>query len=78
MDHPLSRAETVTVLKLEAEQSKMRSIILSLTATLWKVEGKESNLMQQLESRMNDEFEVTLLMMLMVVVYVIIVGFVLC
>jgi len=78
VDHPLSRAETVTVLKLEAEQSKMRSIILSLTATLWKVEGKESNLMQQLESRMNDEFEVTLLMMLMVVVYVIIVGFVLC
>lgn len=77
MDHPLTLAEKVTVLKLEAEQRKMRSIILSLKATLCNAEGKESNLMQQLESRMNDEFEAILFMMIMVVMYVIIAALVL-
>ena len=78
VDHPITRAEKVSVLKLPAEQRKLRSTILSITTTQRNVNTKESMLMQQLESGMNDEIHAVLFMMIMLVMYVIMVGIVLC
>ena len=67
VDHLLTGVEKVTVLKLEAEQMKLRLTILSLTATLRNAQGKESKLMQQLESGINDEIEAILFITIMMV-----------
>jgi len=67
VDHLLTGVKNIIVLKLEAEQRKLKLTILSLTATLRNAQGKESKMTQQLESGINDEIEAILFMMIMMV-----------
>ncbi|KAJ8429362.1 LOW QUALITY PROTEIN: hypothetical protein Cgig2_033194 [Carnegiea gigantea] len=78
LDHPITWVKKVSVLKLEAKQRKLKPTIPSVTATLCNVHGKESKLTQQLESGIKDETYATLFMMIMLVMYVIMMGIVMC
>lgn len=75
VDHPVTRAEKISVLMLEAEQRKLRARILSLTATLRNANRGGSNLMRhQLHYPIHHEVQAFLFMMVLILMHLLMVG----
>uniref|UniRef100_A0A7C9AP28 Uncharacterized protein n=1 Tax=Opuntia streptacantha TaxID=393608 RepID=A0A7C9AP28_OPUST len=69
MDQPLSRAEKVTVKKLEAENRRLRSSLLSISATMRKVTNNHGDRQECITCRLDAEACKFMLFIIIVAVY---------
>ena len=69
VDEPLTRAEKVSVKKVEADNRKLTATLLTITAQLRNVNAYDGNYLQQMERDIQNDVTRFLLMLFMVVVY---------
>ena len=71
VDDPLTRAEKLSLKKVEAENRKLTATVLTMTAQLRQVNDNHGNYLHQIERDIDNEVRRFLLMCVMVVVYVV-------
>ena len=69
VDEPLTRAEKVSVKKIEAENRKLTATVLSMTAQLRNVNDNHGNYLNEIQRDIDNKVTRFLLMLFMVVVY---------
>ena len=69
LDEPLTRAEKVSVKKLEAENRKLTAIVLTMTAQLRNVNDNHGNYLHEIQRDIDNEVTRFQLVLFMVVVY---------
>ena len=74
VDQALTRAEKVSVKKLEAENRKLKVTVLSITVQLRNVNDNQPKRINELQRHIDDEVTRFLLMFLIVAVYAVTVA----
>jgi len=69
VDQPISQAEKVNVKKLEAENQRLRSSLLSITATMRNVTNYHADYLKDIGCRMHEEVCNLMLLIIIVAVY---------
>ena len=69
LDEPLTRAEKVSVKKIEAENRKLTATVLTMTAQLRNVNDNHGNYLNEIQRDIDNKVTRFLLMLFMVVVY---------
>jgi len=69
VDQPISRAEKVSVMKLEAENRRLRSSLLSLKATMRNVTNNHAHQLEHIGCCLHEEVYNLMLMIIIFVVY---------
>ena len=71
VDDPLTRAEKLSLKKVEAENRKLTATVLTMTAQLRQMNDNHGNYVDQIARDIDNEVRRFMLMCVMVVVYVV-------